>query len=246
MIAISGVMASSVAAEFRMRVRLEGEVENVSRIMAVQKADYADLLKKEDKLRADRHDFRHHIAVLQQLTAAGDIDGLDTYLENFERKHNTTLLSESYCRNYVIDMVLRMYSRLAQSQSCSFIVKAQLPSQLPFDDSDLCVLLSNLLENALEASGYLADNQRSIRIDIRCKMGRFGISVTNAFDGYLRMENKRYVSRKQDGRNGIGIDSIRAVCDKYDGTANFYIHEGNLFRGDIFLSLGDNKRSGNN
>ena len=240
---ISGIMTSAVASEFSMRIRLEGEVENVTRIMAVQKADYTDLLKKEEKLRADRHDFRHHIAVLKQLTASRDIKGLQTYLENFEQKHSTTLLSVSFCKNYVIDMVLRMYSKLAQSADCPFTVKAQLHAELPFDDSDLCVLLSNLLENALEASGYLPQSKRYIRIDIRCRMNLFGVSVTNAFDGFLQKQNNNYFSRKQEGRNGIGIASIRAICDKYGGTSDFRIQENDLFRSDIFLPLDQQKNN---
>jgi len=239
-LAIGAVMAKDVAAQFRLRQQLQGHVESVTRIMDVHKVFYPEVLEKEEELRVERHDFRHHIAVMRELLQSGDMSKLAEYLRAFDVR---AMRSEKtvYCDHYFINMILRMFKGLAGKSGVAFSVEASLPDSLPFEDVDLSVIMNNVLENALEASERVPAHERRITVSIRCKMNCLGFSVGNAFDGAVKMHSGRFMSSKQNG--GIGLVSVQRVCARYGGSASFYV-EDNIFRSDILLPLNRRKGAG--
>jgi len=230
------VMATEVAGQFRLRLQLEGRVESVTRMMEMQKTYYPVVLGKEEELRAARHDFRHHMATIRALMTGEQSPELTLYMESFDDRY-APKTDISYCKHFVADMQLRMYAGLAAKQDTAFSVQASLPETLPIDDVDLCVVMSNLLENALEATAKIPKEDRRIHLRIRCKMNCFGISVDNTFDGTVHMRGERFLSRKQNEREGIGLASVRSVCGMYGGSAEFYVREDNTFHSEVLMPL---------
>jgi len=237
---IGAIMANDVAGQFRLRLQLEGRVESVTRMMEVQKTYYPAILEKEEELREARHDFRHHMAVIRELADIGDLDKLKAYADSFDRRIGFAA-GQAYCKHYVTDMLLRMYAGLAARQDTAFMVEAFLPETLPFDDVNICVILSNLLENALEASIRIPERDRRITVRLRCGMNRLGISVDNSFDGNLEPRGALFLSRKRSGREGVGIQSVRAVCARYGGSAMFGARENTLFHAEVLLPLSESE-----
>ena len=233
---IGVVMAMEVAGQFRLRLQLEGRVESVTRMMEVQKAYHPEILEKEEELRVARHDFRHHISVIRELAVKGDMDKIIAYARVLDERIGIDA-QRSYSSHYVIDMILRMYDGFAHRQETLFEIEASLPETLPFEDTDLCVLISNLLENALEASLSIPKAERRISVHILCNLNRFGISVENAFGGTIEKSGARFLSGKLKGREGIGIQSVRSVCDRYGGSADFYMPGEKIFRAEVLLPL---------
>ena len=237
-VSIGWVLAMEIAGQFRMRLQLEGRVESVTRMMEVQKAYYPEILDKEEELRAARHDFHHHMSVIRELANAGDVKKINEYAQSYDERLGIKT-ETSYCGHYVIDMLLRMYDGLARRQDTLFNVDAVLPESLPFEDADICVLMSNLLENALEASLAIPESKRWISARIRCKLNHFGIEIENGFDGVIETSGDRYISRKQKGREGIGIASVHSVCSRYGGSADLRLSDEHTFRAEVFLPLID-------
>jgi len=235
-LAVGLVMAADVARQYRLRQVMENRTETVYRMLEVQRAYYPVIQEKEQEMRSARHDLRHHITVIRQFVSDGDIEQLKEYLADFEDK-SVTPVQENYCKHYIGNMLLRMYAGLARQQETDFYVRAYLPAAVFVDDVDLCVILSNLLENALEASGRIPPEQRSISVSIGLEYDRLGILMKNRFNGYLRVRNNRFLSAKQMGREGVGLVSVQAICKNYGGSADFYGDEAGMFYSEIILPV---------
>jgi len=230
------VMAADVAGQYRMRQAVENRAESVYRMLEVQRAYYPVIKEKEQEVRAARHDLRHQITVIRQLVSEGDVEKLKEYINVLEDK-SVKPVQENYCKHYIVNMLLRMYAGLARQRETAFNVRAYLPETIPVDDIDLCVILSNLLENALEASGRIPPEERSVSVSIGLERDRLGILIKNRFNGYLRVRNNRFLSAKQTGREGVGLVSVRAICKGYDGSADFYGDGSGVFHSEIILPV---------
>lgn len=236
MVTLTGiVMAKEIAREFHMRLALEERVESVNYLLETQRAYYPVLLQKEEEARAARHDLRHHMLMLREL-AQSDSNKLSEYLDKYEVKY-LQQNNISYCNHYIADMILRKYAVLAQQQNTPMDIKVSIPENIMLNDVDFCVILSNLLENALEATSKLPTEKRHIAVRIRLVLSRLGIFVENSFDGVLKVKYDRFFSRKPKGGEGIGINSVRAVCSHYDGSSEFYADENNIFHSEIILPV---------
>lgn len=230
---IGGAMAYEIAEQLRLRQAVEARAESVAKMLEVQRAYHPVLLEKEQEARATRHDLRHHITMLREFLEQDNMAGLRSYLDAYSDKEILTV-PMSYCRHYVTDMLLRMYAGLAARQDTPFRVEARLPESLMIDDVDMCVVLSNLLENALEASLKLAPDERDVFVRIGCRHGRLILLIENRFDGQAQAENGRFFSRKKKGRLGVGLASVQAVVLRLGGNTNFRA-ERNIFYSEVFL-----------
>lgn len=226
-------LAMEIAAQYKLRQAMESRVESVSRMLEVQRAYYPALLKKEEEAKSARHDLRHHLAVIGILAESGDLAKLKQYLNEYDDRQSPPVHA-SYCHHYVTDMLLRMFDGLAARQQTLFYAAADLPEVLPVGDIDLCVLLSNLLENAMEATAQIPEEQRYISVRLDGKKQYLNIFVENQFEGNPLKKNGKFLSTKRPGRNGIGLASVLAVARQYDGSADFYV-EGSRFFSEISI-----------
>ena len=106
---------------------------------------------------------RHHFLQLSSMAEAGDLETIKEYLYNVTQKIPT--MHMHFCENQVIDSVISYYCALAERNTIPFHVQIDLPAQISVDETDFCLVLSNLLENALEASLKTAKFRQ--RIDIK-------------------------------------------------------------------------------
>jgi Signal transduction histidine kinase regulating citrate/malate metabolism len=126
-------------------------------------------------------------------------------------------------------MLLGLYSGFAENQNTKLQIHAEVPDALPISDVDLCVILSNLLENALEASAKLPSGEREIIVRIGERRGQFIILIENVFDGIFVKDSGKILSLKAQGREGVGIVSVRTVTARYNGETEFYAEENRFF-----------------
>ena len=228
-------LANEIAGQIQLRQAVEARAACVAKMLAVHKTYYPALLEKEQETRAARHDLRHHINLFREMLGRGDTKSLMRYLDEYT--HNQSMpLRISYCGHYVTDMLLGLYSGLAEDQGVELRIHAEVPEALPVSDVDLCVMLSNLLENALEASAKLIAEESEIVVRISEKCGQFIILIENAFDGILVRDHDKILSAKSQGREGVGIASVRSAVAKYDGETEFYV-EGNRFYSGVYVPI---------
>ncbi len=126
------------------------------------------------------------------------------------------------------------YAALCHRNGIALICQADLPAELPVAEMSVCVALSNLLENALEASLRTADSRREIRMYAKVHSDKLVLlSVENRYDGEIIEQDGIFQSSKHRGE-GVGLQSVRRIAEKNGGYCQF-THEGGVFRADIML-----------
>ncbi len=229
-----GVYAAAIWIQRGMEANLKTKtsLELANRQVDLQKIYYENIVSQMDEIRHIRHDLRHHYAILQSLAQSGDTKAALDYVNNLP----TLDAAAPVTGNLVADSLVGFYS--AQAQELGFSLEAELSvsKKIPVSDSDLCILLGNLMENALDAQRYLAEQDRYVRVVARADDNSFTLAVDNRFDGFLQKKDDRLVSRKPGDAHGIGLSSVRAVCKKYNGVLQLET-EGDLFMAGIVIGV---------
>lgn len=168
------------------------------------------------QMRGWRHDYRNHIQTMKALAANGDMDGLRAYLDELDTDLNTvdTVVKTG---NAMADAILNSKISLARSRKIPVHVDAHIPVKLRMSELDLCVILGNLFDNAIEASLPLPEDRRMIRVYMDMKGTQLYISFTNFTAEKKRSKSgKLFRTTKGDG-HGFGLIRIDNIIGRMDG-----------------------------
>lgn len=192
-------------------------LELVKKQIAIQ-ADYYDALSAQiNEVRAVRHDMHHFVGVMKQLSREGRFGELDRFLSDYADKSETEPLPV-FCENVVANSILGYYSFKARNRNIIFRCACAIPKRLSVSDGDLCVVLGNALENALEACEKLAvPDSRFISAEARTTGGQMLIKIENSYNGLLNQRDGQYLTTKSDQYHGIGLRNIQKVVDACGG-----------------------------
>ena len=124
--------------------------KTMENLLRVQTEQFEMLKTRIMKSRRARHDFRHHRMVLQDMADRNDLHGIQTYLAEYNAEHQDTP-SKTYSNNPTVNAVVAYYAGHAEAAGIRFTARVQLPEHLLIPDPVFCVLLGNLLENAVDA-----------------------------------------------------------------------------------------------
>ena len=180
-----------------------------------------------------RHDLRHHNAVVLDFLRSGDTAGAMDYL----RINDQTLAAEKsaqYSANPAVNAVLRVWARRAQERGIAFAVSADFPENLPLDAPELGALLSNLLENAVEACEKAGPAQRHICLTAEAGEACLRLEARNSAESPVSFENGMPVSTKPGG--GTGTRSVASIVRRCGGMLRFRQENGE-FIAQIVLPL---------
>ena len=130
-----------------------------------------------------------------------------------------TIAAVSNSGNIVIDSLIGYWYVTAQKKGIDFSVDICIPMMMPFKGADMCLILGNLLENAVEAA-QKAEGKKYIAIKMKYDKNNLLLSVTNSYVGKLiKTKNHRLKSTKSDaGNHGVGLSSVYRAAAKYHGT----------------------------
>lgn len=220
-----------MAASLNKNDRLRQE----NQFLSMQQARYDNLCTVIAETREARHDMRHHFHALQNLATRKDWEGLEKYLSDACNSIPDAELN--LCDNSVVDGVASHYGLLFRKQNIPFSFELDLPPELPIPEIDLCLVLSNLLENALEASLKTKPQKRRIKVQAYLHSKHMILlSVANTFDGNIKEKDGVFQSSKHRGE-GIGIQSIRRIAKKNGGYSRF-LYENGMFYANVMLRAG--------
>ncbi len=169
-------------------------------------------------MRGWRHDYHNHIQVLKADLDNGQADRARDYLNEIEHeldKVDTFVKSG----NLMADAVLNSKLTLAVEQNIAINCDAYLPQELFLPDMDLCTILGNVLDNAMESCIKLPEEKRFIRIYISMVKKQFYLSVQNASQEIIGFEQKHYITTKR-GNHGLGMKRVAAVVGRWNGYLN--------------------------
>ena len=185
------------------------------------------------QVRGWRHDYRNHINNMKIQLSQENYDGLSDYLNELADDLDTvdTVIKTG---NVMADAILNSKLNVAEKMNVQLNVKANVPEALPMSDVELCSVLGNMLDNAVEACGTLPEEERFMRVYIGKLKGQLYLSVQNSA-GKVRKEKGSYLSTKE-GEHGYGLFRIDRVAKKYGGYVNRQNEEG-IFATEIMIPL---------
>lgn len=188
----------------------------------------------QEKTKEYRHDMRHHFNLLRAYTAQENVDAIRQYLATAEQDLDA-LTPVRYCGNEVVNMVLSYYAALAKAAQISFSVAASFPGQLPCRETEMCVMLSNGLENALDAAARVEDlTLRYVKIHIGSHSNNLLIQIENTYTLDLIWHDGLPCS--EEAGHGLGTRSIRTIARSIGGEALFSGRD-NIFQLRIWIPL---------
>lgn len=168
------------------------------------------------QIRGWRHDYRNHIQTMKVLAANDDMDAIKEYLDKLDTDLSTvdTVVKTG---NAMADAILNSKISLAQSKHITVECDAHIPVKLKMSEIDLCGIIGNLFDNAIEASVKLPEDQRIIRVYMDMKGVQLYISFTN-FTASKKMEKIGGVfhTTKGDG-HGFGLVRIDNIIERLNG-----------------------------
>lgn len=185
-------------------------------------------------MRGWRHDYHNHIQTL--LALLGDEEKTKEYLLNLN--HDLTSVDTVIkTGNVMIDAILNSKLSLIKSKKIDVNAKAVVPPELNISEIDLCIMIGNLLDNAMEACLHQPDEEnRFIRVFIGMLKGQLYVSVSNSVGSEIKKSGKIYLSTKNSKTHGFGLMRIDKIAAKYEGFVNRQNEDG-VFATEIMLPL---------
>lgn len=177
---------------------------------------YREVENMYRQIRGWRHDYRNHIQMMKVLAANGNMDALKAYLDELDTDLNTvdTVVKTG---NPMADAILNSKISLARSRNIPTQVDAHIPVKLKMSELDLCCIIGNLFDNAMEASLALPEEKRLIRVYMDMKGTQLYISFTN-FTAAKKLSKvgKGFKTSKGEG-HGFGLVRMDDIVSRYDG-----------------------------
>ncbi len=185
-------------------------------------------------MRGWRHDYHNHIQTLLSLSS-DEVRTKEYLLKlNDDLTQVDTVLKTG---NVMVDAILNSKLSLIQSKKIKVNVKAAVPEELKISEIDLCVIIGNLLDNAMESClRQPEDGQRFIRVFIGVLKEQLYISVSNSVGGDIKKSGKTYLSSKNSESHGFGLMRIDRLTEKYNGYVNRQDERG-VFATEVLLPL---------
>lgn len=185
------------------------------------------------QIRGWRHDYRNHIQTMKAYAATEDWDAIKRYLDLLD-DDLTTVDTVIKTGNPMTDAILNSKISLAKSKNIQVIADADIPLTLKSSEIDLCCIIGNLFDNAIEASLKLPEDRRMIRVYMDMRNTQLCISFTNLTAGKkLKKEGKLFRSTKGKG-HGFGLIRIDAIVERLDGYISCNSEDG-AFTTEILL-----------
>ena len=196
----------------------------------------AELIQQnQETTRQFQHDWKNRVQVMHQLADQEQWEELRKYLSDVKEKA-TQIQIYSNTGNIVVDSVINSKLNMAKKKEIAVTASVILPKDMEIDEDDMVVILGNLLDNAIEANGYV-QGEKHIELVLCYEDGCVLIHIQNTFDRTLITRKGTYLTRKKNtSMHGIGIKSIKDTVEKYHGITEMTT-DGNLFTADIMMYL---------
>ena len=186
-------------------------------------------------MRGWRHDYHNHLQSLKGYLSLNKVDQMKNYLNELETDLDS-IDTLYHSGNLQLDSILNAKLAIAEKGNIRIHCDASIPPQLHVSDLDLCVILGNLLDNAIESCRKIKDpDERFIRVYIGILKKQLYISITNATSETVKQRTDHYFTTKR-GDHGHGLKRVDQVVKKYDGYLNRQ-NEPGVFATEIVLPL---------
>ena len=196
--------------------------------LTMQALQYENLQGKITEARRAKHDVRHHIALMQKYLNDKDYDSLKKYLDGYGMSlpDDSTL---RFCENTAANAVLLYFAQQAKDNKIDYIVKTDIPENIDIPDTDISVMLGNLIENAVDACKKEKSDDKKVIIRANVDGGSLCITVDNTYTGAPKFTSDgNLVSTKHAGL-GLGTSSVKSIAARHSGLCRFEVKNGMFY-----------------
>lgn len=213
------------SAEGRVRRQLE-QTQDVLNMQITQAVREIGVLREsQQKTRTYRHDLRHHMQYISACIENGRLEQAQGYIREICSEIEMSKVTV-YCENEAANLIFSAFSGRAKECGIPITIRAGISQSIPISECDLCVLLSNALENALYACKRRKDRGLSGTVEVLAfeKNRKFFLQMTNSCDADILFDHGIPVTNNPG--HGIGVRSICAVVERYNGIYSFSVKDG--------------------
>lgn len=196
---------------------------------------YKMLQERNEEIRRYRHDIRHHLTLLHMWAKEEEIVRIEEYLKGLlNREEEIGRELSVNTGNQVVDSVIAGIMSRKDAKHIRFICQGHLPAHIPIDDIDLCGLVANALENAVEANNGVTE-EAYIDIGIKLYYHQITFVITNSCNGVICDKDKVFISSQKGREHGYGMLNMQTIVRKYNGKIT-YDRDAHEFRLCIILN----------
>lgn len=171
-----------------------------------------------------RHDLRHHLQYISGCIAQRHLDEAQSYIAKISSDTEGAQFIR-YCENMSVNLLLSTYVTRAQNSEIGITVQAAVPAEIPIQSTDICVILSNGIENAIRACRKIASPEdRTISISCRYDNHKLMMEIRNTYHGEITFNGDLPSATEEN--HGLGTRSIKAAVQKYGGIYSFTVENG--------------------
>ncbi len=198
--------------------------KQLDRQLSAQKDFYDARLSHEKEILALRHDMNGHLNTLAVLLNDGRLTEAKKYLSGIAEYHNSQA-SKVFSSNPYINAVFQNYSAKCVEHHVKLVYRIGIGDyELPA--TELCLILNNALDNALDASMALPETERQIKVQAAVRQNLFLLRVSNPFNGNVKTDHGLPVSTKHGKKHGYGLFNIRQAAERRGGSMEYHIQDG--------------------
>lgn len=216
----------------RQQAKLTEQAKMQEQLLSLQRTQHEQLVKHMEETKEIRHEIRQHLSVMRMYLEQKNIDGAITYLDNY----TGTLPADvrrTFTKNFALNAVCMSYAEKAWKYEIDYDVELDFPEHPPINEPEICALLGNLLENAVDACRKTTVSAPFIRARGMWEDGQIVFTVDNSCEKEPCWQDGRLLSSKRDGF-GTGTWIVQRTAERHGGIAKFAYEDG-VFFASVFM-----------
>lgn len=186
------------------------------------------MMETQESTRREHHEIRHHVALMAEMLSSGQQERARAYAQSLLERVET-LPSGTYSANPIINAIVGRYLNEARRAGITVSADIRDAEKTMLRDEELCILLTNTLENALEACLKMpSEAERFIRFKLRATEDHLAVTCENSTDAMVTIDSKGNIStsKKEPEHHGFGLPVMRQIAQKYGGQFTVACTEG--------------------
>jgi len=219
---------------FFLFVEIESKIsfERDKQLLSIQVASLEQqsqaIAISEEKIAIIKHDLRHHLSIINELILTKDLTQATQYLEGLDQTLSE-VSPKFYCKNKVINAALSHYLNYASLEQIEVISNLDIPANLPINPSELAIVFSNAIENAIQACLRIPEaSKRLITLTSRYKNDSLFLEISNTcFEAVIFSKDGIPISSKQG--HGIGVQSMVAFSKANHAILDFSLEDNTFY-----------------
>ncbi|MDC4244612.1 sensor histidine kinase [Clostridium perfringens] len=199
--------------------KANSQINILEKQLDYQKNYYEKVINNYGEARKALHDMNNHMSVIKYFLENKDYKNMDDYIQSLSERIVTNK-DNNICSNKVINAICFDKCERCKKEGINIRFDIIINKKLKIDDLDLCIVLGNLIDNAIEACEKINDKeiQKVIQVSARIYLNQIYIKVINSKNNKVEKRNNKFLTSKKDKKNhGIGLENVKEAVHKNHG-----------------------------